>query len=106
LLIERPHTPCVYHVFPILVDDREVTAAALQQGGVQTGVHYGTAACDHPVWGEQARNAGELAVAREWAARELSLPMFPDLEEHEVLHVISACSALGLTKSTSARHVV
>ena len=50
--------------------------------------------------------SGDLEVARDWAASELSLPMFGKLEEHEVLHVISACSALGLTKSTSARHVV
>jgi dTDP-4-amino-4,6-dideoxygalactose transaminase len=106
LLAERPHTPCVYHVFPIRVDDRDGTAAALLLGGVETGVHYRTAACDHPVWGDRVRLGGDVGAAREWAARELSLPMFPQLEEHEVLHAISACSALGLTKSTSARHVV
>jgi len=106
LLVERPHTPSVQHVFPILVDDREAIAAALLQGGVETNVHYHTTAADYPVWEGRPVIHGDIEVARDWAARELSLPMFGKLEEHEVLHVISACSALGLTNSTSARHVL
>ena len=63
-------------------------------------------AADYPVWEGRPVVHGDIEVARDWAARELSLPMFGKLEEHEVLHVISACSALGLTNSTSARHVL
>ena len=105
LLHESPHTTCVYHLFPILVEDPDDTASSLLQAGVETGFHYRVAASDHPLW--ESRYAGaELDHARHWAAHELSLPMFPELEEHEVLRVISACSAIGLTKSTGTRHVL
>jgi dTDP-3-amino-3,4,6-trideoxy-alpha-D-glucose transaminase len=101
LLAERPHTPCVYHLFPIRVGDRDAAAAALAQAGIATGVHYDRAASDHPLWQERLRPRADLEVARDWAAHELSLPMFPELQSHEVKRVIDACADLGYTKSAS-----
>jgi dTDP-3-amino-3,4,6-trideoxy-alpha-D-glucose transaminase len=105
LLVERPESPCVYHVFPILVRDRDETAAALAHAGIATGVHYDCAASDHPLWRGRMEAGSDLDVARSWAAHELSLPMFPELEEHELTRVIQACAGLGYGKSTNGRHV-
>jgi dTDP-3-amino-3,4,6-trideoxy-alpha-D-glucose transaminase len=106
LLAERPHTPCVYHLFPIRVHDRDETAAALAHAGIATGVHYDRAASDHPLWQERLGPPADLEVARSWAAHELSLPMFPELEDHEVRRVAGACADLGYAKSSNGRHVL
>jgi dTDP-4-amino-4,6-dideoxygalactose transaminase len=106
LLTERPHTPCVYHLFPIRVSDRDETAAALAHAGIQTGVHYDRAASDHPLWEERLRPQADLEVAREWAAHELSLPMFPELEDLEIRRVVGACTNLGYARSANGRHVL
>jgi dTDP-3-amino-3,4,6-trideoxy-alpha-D-glucose transaminase len=103
VLSERPETPCVYHLFPILVQDRDETAAALEHAGVATGVHYKCAASDHPLWQGRPPADAQLEMARHWSAHELSLPMFPKLQEREVQYVLHICSALGLTKSGSER---
>lgn len=105
LLAERPETPCVYHLFPILVHDRDEAAAALGRAGVATGVHYSRAASDHPLWHGRLRPQADLEVARHWAAHELSLPMFPELEDREVRRVARACAGLGYAKSNNGRHV-
>jgi dTDP-3-amino-3,4,6-trideoxy-alpha-D-glucose transaminase len=104
-LAERPETPCVYHLFPILVDDRGGAAAALARAGIATGVHYDRAASDHPLWRERQRPQADLGFARHWAAHELSLPMFPELADHEVERVTRACADLGHAKSTDRRDV-
>jgi dTDP-4-amino-4,6-dideoxygalactose transaminase len=106
LLAERPHTPCVYHLFPIRVSDRDKTAAALAQAGIATGVHYDRAASDHPLWRERLGPQADLEVARHWAAHELSLPMFPELEDHELRRVIDACAGLGYARSANGHHVL
>jgi dTDP-4-amino-4,6-dideoxygalactose transaminase len=108
LLRERPQTPCVYHLFPILLEDREEVAAALASAGIATGVHYRHAASDHPLWqGQGAPGAqADLAAARHWAAHELSLPMFPELERHEIEHVLGACAELGYAKPPEGRDVL
>jgi dTDP-3-amino-3,4,6-trideoxy-alpha-D-glucose transaminase len=105
LLAERPESPCVYHVFPILVRDRDEMAAALAHAGIATGVHYDRAASDHPLWRGRMKPRSDLDAARSWAAHELSLPMFPELEEHELTRVMQACAGLGYGKSTNGRHV-
>ena len=106
LLAERRETPCVYHVFPVLVDGRDEVAAALAAAGIATGVHYDRAASDHDCWGHAGRSPrADLQVAHHWAAHELSLPMFPELEDRELRRVIDVCANLGYTKSRNGRHV-
>ena len=104
LLVERSERRCVYHLFPILVNDRAATAAALADAGIATGVHYDRAASDHPLWRGRSR-ATDVEVARYWAAHELSLPMFPELEPHELERVIEACSELGYGRAGSVARV-
>jgi dTDP-3-amino-3,4,6-trideoxy-alpha-D-glucose transaminase len=85
LLDERPDSPCIYHLFPIRVDDRDALAATLRADGIATGVHYPVAVPDHPALPELS--ASETPVARDWSRRELSLPIFPEMSRDEVEHV-------------------
>lgn len=81
LLEEKPESPCVYHLFPVRVDDRDGLARALAERGIGTGIHYPIALPDQAVL-PKLRGA-EAHVARDWAKRELSLPMFPELTGRE-----------------------
>jgi dTDP-4-amino-4,6-dideoxygalactose transaminase len=94
LLHERPESPCVYHVFPIRVSDRDELAAGLAAEGVATRVHYPRSLADQPALPQLAGAA--VPVARSWAARELSLPIFPGLTADE----------LELVATTVARRVI
>ena len=47
----------------------------------------------HPALAECAEVRGAVPAAEAWAAEELSLPMFPELEDSEIERVIAACGA-------------
>jgi dTDP-4-amino-4,6-dideoxygalactose transaminase len=94
MLEERESTPCIYHLFPVRVEDREGLREHLGSAGVHTGVHYAPAAHAHPAWeGVVDRLPVDLPIADAWAAEELSLPMFPELAPAEIEHVIEACAS-------------
>lgn len=92
LLIESPDSPCIYHIFPIRVHERDSVAGSLGARGVASGIHYPLALPDQPAL--SAVSSGDPSpVARDWAARELSLPIFPEMTEREVDMVIEAVTA-------------
>lgn len=98
LLQERDESPCVFHLFPLLVAEREALRERLLAQGVQTGVHYAPAAHRHAAWAATLGNSAPpyLPAAEAWAAAELSLPMFPELEPWEIQHVIERVAELAI----------
>ncbi len=98
VLEERPHSPCIYHLFPVRIRARDAVAAALRANGIETGIHYAPAVNGHPVWVDAPLRHGELPVAEAWAAEELSLPMHPDLQPGEIERVVDAVHAAVSTR--------
>lgn len=92
LLEESSESPCSYHLFPIRVDQREDFAKLLAERGIATGVHYPLALRDQPALPMLA--GADTPVAVDWAALELSLPMFAEITEFEVHAVIEAVQTL------------
>jgi dTDP-3-amino-3,4,6-trideoxy-alpha-D-glucose transaminase len=91
-------TACVYHLFPVRIDGRDTLAGELAARGIGTGVHYPLSLPDQPairalVSTGRARST-DSPNAADWAARELSLPIFPGLLEREVGYVASAIREL------------
>lgn len=82
-----------HHLFPVEVLDRDPGAVREQivQRGVAVGRHYPLVCPDQPAVRGIGTIVGDLAVARQLAERELSLPIHPYLEDHEVEVVIEAC---------------
>jgi dTDP-4-amino-4,6-dideoxygalactose transaminase len=93
LLAERDETPCVYHLFPIRVPERDEVRRRLGEAGIQAGIHYTPAAHQHPAWGDIV-DAPTLPNAERWSLEELSLPMFPELRPDEVEHMMRVCSEM------------
>jgi dTDP-4-amino-4,6-dideoxygalactose transaminase len=89
----------VYHVYAVLVPERDAVRAALQQAGVATGVHYPIPVHLQPAYADLGYRAGDFAVAERVAGQTLSLPMFPELSEAQIGEVVAclgeACEAGG-----------
>ena len=77
-----------YHIFPIMVDDRDGFQAKLREAGVQSIVHYPVPLHLQPALAGSGYEPGEFPYS-EWAcSHELSLPIFPQLRDDEVDSVI------------------
>lgn len=93
----------VHHLFPVRLADRDKVAERLAAGGIGTRVHYSPAVHQQPPFVDTPR-AEELGRAEEWAASELSLPMFAGLTEGEVERVCGAlASCLGASVAAGSR---
>ena len=76
-------------MFAVVVDegvDRDAFRDSLAQSGIQTSVHFA------PVHRFElyAGSGADLPVADAFAARAVSLPMFPEMEEGQQAQVIEA----------------
>jgi dTDP-4-amino-4,6-dideoxygalactose transaminase len=99
LLGETAETPCTYHLFPIRVSEREHLAASLAREGIASGVHYPLALPDQPALTDQP--PAQTPVARDWAARELSIPVFPGMTDGEIERVASSVAGWCTKMQTS-----
>jgi dTDP-3-amino-3,4,6-trideoxy-alpha-D-glucose transaminase len=102
LLQESDETPCTYHLFPIRVDARDDLAAHLAELGVATGVHYPIVVPDQPPFNDSG-GAGTTPIARDWAARELSIPVFPGMTDSEIEIVVSGVAGWVAGNARSSR---
>src|SRR4051812_46434760 len=92
LLEETDASPCIYHLFPVRVPDRDAVRNTLAEQGIGVGVHYHPAVPDQPPYAN-ARCSDDATNARAWAAEELSLPMSPELTIAEVMRAAGALVA-------------
>ncbi len=92
LLTQAEESPCTYHVFPIRVDDRDRLRRELERVEISTRIHYPRALPDQPALRNVYRSFS-ISASRDWAARELSLPIFPGMTDREVDQVAHAVTA-------------
>jgi dTDP-4-amino-4,6-dideoxygalactose transaminase len=87
---EVPWSNHVYYLFVIQTDRRDALQKHLASEGVETLVHYPTPIHLQWAYAELKHRAGDFPVAERLAGRMLSLPIYPELTEAEVEHVIAA----------------
>ena len=87
-LAQRPDSPCIFHLYPIRTADRDALARRLAADGIGSGVHYPVALPAQPALPGLAD--ADAPAARDWATRELSLPIFPGMTAAEVEAVTDA----------------
>lgn len=83
----------VCHVYAIESDDREALRSALTEAGVATNIHYPYPVHLQPAYADLGYGPGDFPVAERYATRTLSLPIFPELQSHEIARVIAAVNA-------------
>jgi dTDP-4-amino-4,6-dideoxygalactose transaminase len=74
-----------YHIFPVLLPSKTSRMKVIENmkaNGIQTSIHYPSfkSFTAHKIWSEKY----ETPIADEISARELTLPLFPTLQEDEV----------------------
>jgi dTDP-4-amino-4,6-dideoxygalactose transaminase len=88
--VEMPYARHVYHIYAIRSADREGLRHSLHDRGIQTGIHYPIPVHLQKAYADPHSSPGSFPHA-EAAAREiLSLPMFPELTEEQVVAVVRA----------------
>jgi dTDP-4-amino-4,6-dideoxygalactose transaminase len=99
ILPEREGARDVFHLFPVLVEDRDRVRAELGEAGIGTGIHYAPAVHEQtPFLDQTGSTRGEFPHAERWGREELSLPMFPGLTSDAVGEVADELAvAAGLT---------
>jgi dTDP-4-amino-4,6-dideoxygalactose transaminase len=90
----------VFHLFVVLLSQRESVIEALREAHVSCGIHYPTPLHLQPALRDLGYRPGDFPVAESCARRLLSLPIFPEISEDEVREVCS------IVKRSAARCAV
>lgn len=80
----------VFHQYTVRADRRDSLAQYLKERGIGTTVYYPLSLHLQPVFRELGYQAGEFPNSEEAQRVVLSLPMFPELTDHEVDQVVEA----------------
>jgi len=74
----------VYHVYAVLVKNRETVQKKLNNAGVGSNIHYPVPVHMQPAHSDLGYGAGDFPVSEKIANEFLSLPMFAELTEAQV----------------------
>jgi dTDP-4-amino-4,6-dideoxygalactose transaminase len=85
---EPAWTRAVYHLYVIRVQDRARFQDHLKANGVNTGIHYPIALPYLNAYKHLAHSEDEFPVALKASREIVSLPMFPELTEEQIAHVV------------------
>ncbi len=90
-----PYARHVYHIYAIRTQHRAAWQQALQEQGIQTGVHYPIPVHLLPAYSDLGYVRGQFPHAEKAAAEVLSLPMFPELTATQCETVSAAVRKLA-----------
>ena len=80
----------VYHLYVIEVEDRPHVQRVLAERGIASGIHYPVPIHLQPAYADLGLGRGAFPRTERSAERILSLPMFAELTEDQIDHVVRA----------------
>lgn len=86
----RPETSHVYHVYPLLCENRDEMQDYLESMGVHTQIHYPITCHLASCYKGLGYKEGDIPKAEYYASHELSLPIYVGLKDEEIDYIISA----------------
>jgi dTDP-4-amino-4,6-dideoxygalactose transaminase len=93
LPFERPRPPThsrhVYHVYAVRLARRDEALKVLQEGGIGVGIHYPVPVHLQKAYANLGCRAGDYPVTERLANDFLSLPIYPELQPHQVTEVVA-----------------
>jgi dTDP-4-amino-4,6-dideoxygalactose transaminase len=87
LPVEADYARHIYHLYVVLVDDRDALQKYLGEKGIGTGLHYPQPLHLQKAYSRLGHKEGDFQVTEAVASRLLSLPMFPDLTKEQIEYV-------------------
>ena len=90
LPVEAEFAKSVYHLYVIMVDDRDGLQNHLNSKGVASGLHYPLPLHLQKAYDYLGYKKGDFPVTENTADRLLSLPMFPELTREQIEYVVES----------------
>jgi dTDP-4-amino-4,6-dideoxygalactose transaminase len=87
---EMEYAHHVYHLYVVQTEARDSLQQALSEAGVQTGIHYPIPVHLQPAYSSLRYGRGAFPEAERQATRILSLPMYPELKDEQLMRVAEA----------------
>jgi dTDP-4-amino-4,6-dideoxygalactose transaminase len=82
-----PNTESAYHIYPVLLRNRDQVREKLAQVGIETNVHYPIPCHLQPGYVELGYREGDFPHSEHIAREELSLPIYPEMTNAQVEYV-------------------
>ena len=90
---EADYSRHVYHVYAIRVKQRDEVMQQLEAKGIGCGVHYPVPVHLQKAYTELGYGSGDFPVAEQIADEFISLPLYPELRNDQIDHVVEAVNA-------------
>ncbi len=90
-----PHGVHVYHQYVIRSRKRDALAAFLKEGGVDTAIYYPVPLHVQACFADLGGKEGDLPESERAARETLALPIFPELTQDEMAHVVKCICDFG-----------
>jgi dTDP-4-amino-4,6-dideoxygalactose transaminase len=87
---QMPYAEHVYHLYVVVVEDREALRKALAEQGIENGLHYPIPLHLQKAYAYLGYRKGDFPVSEHVAANHVSLPMYAELPVDHVEHVAKA----------------
>jgi len=85
------YSQSVYHIFIIMVKNRDEVQRKLKEVGISTGIHYPKPQHQYqPITDIYGDLTGKCPIAEQCAKKILSIPVDPKMEEKEVRYVVKS----------------
>lgn len=91
----------VWHLYVVLVEDRDIVQKCLTEKGISTGLHYPIPLHCQNAYSYLDFNGGAYPISEFCAKRILSLPMFPDLTEEQISFVAESLSEIVMSQKAN-----
>lgn len=85
--VEKEYGLHVYHLYVIETKKRDLLRIYLSDRGVESEIHYPVPIHLQKPYREKGYNKEDFPIAEEKSNKILSLPMFPELKDEEILYV-------------------
>jgi len=92
----------VFHLYVIRTRNRDELRAHLERRGIHAGIHYPVPCHLQRACASFSAGMGSLPVTESVVGEILSLPIFPELRDEEVDHVVRALEEFFAAKDSSA----
>lgn len=80
----------VFHIYPVLVEERERFVEHLRKLGIGVNVHYPIPIMEQKAYKQYRGQAVKYPVTKKICQQEVSLPLYPGMTEEEIDYVVIA----------------
>lgn len=79
----------VFHIYPVLVRERDAFVEYLKVHGIATNIHYPTPITEQAAYQEYHGQVNQYPVTEQICAQEVSLPLYPGIMKEQIEWVIA-----------------